>query len=267
MRCGLTPQAFIPLVPLNTPSHPSFSVDMHNRGNKQLSACGTATPRATFKPTPSDSGKKRRYYAVRFGRDGFNGVLNTWEECKRYVHGVPKAVHKSFKKMEDAQAYIRLDGSTSTASTKKRGSTTSPGKITITTNDQSNTQDHGRNRESTRQQDSSKPANDLYSSTSARELLADSPDATNEAPKELHVYTDGACAKNGRAGACAGYGVYFGQDNPYNISAPLKENPTNQRAELTAVLEAMKVTLAHGLVADGGQLIIYTDSQVRFPFC
>ena len=28
------------------------------------------------------------------------------------------------------------------------------------------------------------------------------------------VYTDGCCHFNGRHGACAGIGVYFGKDNP-----------------------------------------------------
>ena len=79
------------------------------------------------------------------------------------------------------------------------------------------------------------------------------------------VYTDGACSKNGRRGAIAGccgrcmfhrlvihlplfftricrYGVFFGAGDPRNVSAAL-QGPvqTNNRAEMTAVLEALKV--------------------------
>ena len=32
------------------------------------------------------------------------------------------------------------------------------------------------------------------------------------------VYTDGACSNNGKPYARAGYGVYFGKDDPRNVS-------------------------------------------------
>jgi len=68
------------------------------------------------------------------------------------------------------------------------------------------------------------------------------------------VYTDGACSKNGRRGAkvdsslsptlccgvneCslqAGYGIYWGEGDSRNVSAPLtKGEQTNNRAEYTA---------------------------------
>lgn len=105
---------------------------------------------------------------------------------------------------------------------------------------------------------------ELYAPRRAEELVADSPEPITEAPLLLEVYTDGACVHNGTKFAKAGYGVYFGPENPYNISARIRDNPSNQRAEMTAVLEAMRVTLAHGLVATGGTLLIHTDSQVRF---
>ncbi|KAI2610961.1 ribonuclease H-like domain-containing protein [Hypoxylon fragiforme] len=55
------------------------------------------------------------------------------------------------------------------------------------------------------------------------------------------VYTDGSASSNGRAGAVAGVGVYFGTGDPRNISERLKgEVQTNQRAELTAILRALE---------------------------
>ncbi|KAK4112995.1 ribonuclease H-like protein [Canariomyces notabilis] len=57
----------------------------------------------------------------------------------------------------------------------------------------------------------------------------------------LVVYTDGSSLGNGRSGASAGVGVYFGPNDPRNVSERL-EGPvqTNQRAELTAILRALE---------------------------
>jgi ribonuclease HI len=53
------------------------------------------------------------------------------------------------------------------------------------------------------------------------------------------VYTDGACPKNGTSQARAGYGVYFGEADPRNISSRLRGKQTNNRAEMTAILVAL----------------------------
>ena len=49
----------------------------------------------------------------------------------------------------------------------------------------------------------------------------------------LHIYTDGACRGNGTPHARAGYGVYYGPNDPRNISERLSGAQTNNRAELT----------------------------------
>ena len=55
------------------------------------------------------------------------------------------------------------------------------------------------------------------------------------------IYTDGACKGNGKKGAKAGVGVFFGEGDSRNISVPLEGKiQTNQRAELTAVLLALR---------------------------
>lgn len=56
------------------------------------------------------------------------------------------------------------------------------------------------------------------------------------------VFTDGACANNGTDYATGGIGVYFGKDNPMNVSKPLEGyTQTNQRAELAAVKAAFEI--------------------------
>ena len=54
---------------------------------------------------------------------------------------------------------------------------------------------------------------------------------------DLFVYTDGACKNNGRANAKAGIGIYFGENDPRNLSKKIVGKQTNNVAELTAVLE------------------------------
>ncbi|KAJ3185839.1 Ribonuclease H1 [Gaertneriomyces sp. JEL0708] len=73
----------------------------------------------------------------------------------------------------------------------------------------------------------------------------------------IEVYTDGACANNGKgARARAGYGVWYGHNDPRNISAPLPGPlQTNNRAEMTAVIKALQN------VPKFMHVIIHSDSQ------
>lgn len=62
----------------------------------------------------------------------------------------------------------------------------------------------------------------------------------SEAGRHL-IFTDGSCSKNGRPGAYAGYGVFFGLDDPRNVARYLEgEQQTNQRAELQAFVVALR---------------------------
>ena len=65
-------------------------------------------------------------------------------------------------------------------------------------------------------------------------------DDNSEAGRHL-IFTDGSCSKNGKPGAFAGYGVFFGYDDRRNVSNYLPgELQTNQRAELMALLVALR---------------------------
>ena len=77
----------------------------------------------------------------------------------------------------------------------------------------------------------------------------------------LIIYTDGACSHNGnKEKAKAGIGVYFSENNceKYdNISLKLNiESPTNNKAELYAILESLRKTKDTQY-----STTIYTDSQ------
>ena len=58
-------------------------------------------------------------------------------------------------------------------------------------------------------------------------------------PHEVHVYTDGSASRRrGKWGA--GSGVWFGDNSNYNISAIPPGKQTVNRAELTAIILAIR---------------------------
>ena len=97
--------------------------------------------------------------------------------------------------------------------------------------------------------------------------------------KTVRVYTDGSSRGNGKQGAFAGVGVFFGDGDPRsvihwqpplfevlmkyrNISEPLfGELQTNQRAELTAVQKALEI------VSKNKDMQIVTDSNYTINCC
>lgn len=55
------------------------------------------------------------------------------------------------------------------------------------------------------------------------------------------IFSDGSCSKNGKPGAFAGYGVFFGYEDSRNVARHLDgEHQTNQRAELMAFVVALR---------------------------
>jgi len=77
----------------------------------------------------------------------------------------------------------------------------------------------------------------------------------------VNIFTDGSCKNNGKPNAIAGIGVYWGPDNTNNQSLRLPgEKQTNNRAELYAVIVAMKQL--YKLCYDKNTTVtIYSDSK------
>lgn len=61
--------------------------------------------------------------------------------------------------------------------------------------------------------------------------------------KTTFVACDGGCTANGKKNAKAGYGVFFGDNNPLNVSAKVIGKQTNQVAELTAIVKALEILI------------------------
>lgn len=79
---------------------------------------------------------------------------------------------------------------------------------------------------------------------------------------KLSIYTDGACKENNQRDSSirkCGYGVWFGHEHPRNIGLPFPlENPSNNRAELYAILAALNAIRTQ---TDQQNVEILTDSQ------
>ncbi len=73
--------------------------------------------------------------------------------------------------------------------------------------------------------------------------------------KTLYLYTDGACVNNGKKYAKAGIGVY--SENLLCISERVTGHQTNQRAELYAILKALKSVN----INEYDSIHLYTDSM------
>lgn len=76
---------------------------------------------------------------------------------------------------------------------------------------------------------------------------------------DYYVYTDGACSNNGKEGAVAGIGIYFGENDSRNVSQRNTGKQTNNTAELGALLHLYSII--EGDIRSGKQIGVVSDSQ------
>jgi ribonuclease HI len=163
---------------------------------------------------------KIAYYAVANGRT--NGIFHTWKECSDSVTGFKSAIYKKFATKEEANEFIQENTAIRHIETLPRDHLTL-GCPTLG-----------------------------YPSLGCPTMGCP--------PIDYYVYTDGACSNNGRANACAGIGIYFGPDDPRNLSKPLIHGKqTNNTAELTAIIETFPIIESD--IRSGKHVGIATDSE------
>lgn len=77
----------------------------------------------------------------------------------------------------------------------------------------------------------------------------------------MRVFTDGACSKNGKPDAKAGFAVWFPEHKDLSTSkrVPDNEPQTNQRAEMSAIHSATVILENAGYLDE--DIVIYTDSD------
>ncbi|KAL1955643.1 hypothetical protein VTO42DRAFT_8376 [Malbranchea cinnamomea] len=207
-------------------------------------------------PTPSTSASPgTKFYAVQRGRKP--GVYTDWAVAQDQVRGFRGPKYRRFSTWAEADAYVR-EGQDPEASKPP----TVPGMTSERPKDEhGNEYPPGTGPLPPGAEDGFDP-NIMLDPTTGKIVYKTEQqrNAIKRLPKEpagmLNIYTDGSAFKNGRLGARAGVGVYFGPGDNRNVSEPLKGNrQTNQRAELTAILRAVEIAPRHRDVT------IFTDSQ------
>ena len=148
------------------------------------------------------------------------GIFSTWTECEASVRGFKNAVYKKFKTRGEAEEFIATNPIPSSSQTK---SPKGPAVLCL-----------------------SKTA-DLVKALE------------EEFKPDSYVYTDGACSNNGQQGAKAGIGVWFGEDDPRNVSRTINGAQTNNAAELQAILSVAEIIQAD--VEAGKHIVIVSDSE------
>ncbi|XP_071117675.1 ribonuclease H1-like [Haliotis cracherodii] len=218
------------------------------------------------------------FYAVRVGRNP--GIYRTWLECKAQVAEFPCARYKKFATEDLAWDFVNSGERTfshhifpvpsmadSTAPLNAVRKTAkklqSQHEVMLSTYgtlcEQIDSLEEAVGGSSLKRSSSDGPSD----KGSKKLKTEDSSDATgwsgtpftdSSAPS---VYTDGACFNNGKKGAVAGIGVFWGPGHKNNCSERLGGRPTNNRAEIHAAVKAVKQAKSMG----HKNLVINTDSE------
>lgn len=87
-------------------------------------------------------------------------------------------------------------------------------------------------------------------------------------PSQFNIFTDGSCLNNGKKGAKASYAVVIlgpteqGQPQAeFANTLHVNDQHTNQRAELTAIKEAVAYCDKHSIWKQADKIVFWTDSQ------
>jgi ribonuclease HI len=75
---------------------------------------------------------------------------------------------------------------------------------------------------------------------------------------DYYVYTDGSCSNNGRVNAMAGIGIYFGENDPRNVSERVSGKQSNNTGELGAIIRLYDIIQED--IASGKKIGVISDS-------
>lgn len=187
-------------------------------------------------------GNMTKYYAVRVGR--VPGVYTSWPQAEEQVKKFTGAVHKSFPTEREAQDYVF---ESDLAREIRESMNDVPTTITVVPKKSSNRTKRVTKEIPIAKEEKKRKHSDEDEAPSTKRIRLD---------ENLIIYTDGSCLDNGKPTARAGVGVYFGENDPRNISEKFTDGkPSNQRAEVKAAIRALET------VDEGQKVTIKTDSK------
>uniref|UniRef100_S4RD12 Ribonuclease H1 n=1 Tax=Petromyzon marinus TaxID=7757 RepID=S4RD12_PETMA len=208
------------------------------------------------------------FYAVRRGRQP--GVYLTWEECLAQVTEFRGPAFKKFPTEEEAWNFVGPDegGSKKPGGSSAGAKGSGPNKASTSraaaaaATSTAAAKSGGKRRADLSSDEDEEPAKRMKATPAQPPPTTTTVATTELKPQEFLgdvpvVYTDGCCTMNGKHGACAGIGVYWGDDSPLNLSEKLQGRQTNQRAEIIAACRALEQ--AHSMKLE--KLVLYTDSK------
>ncbi|KAJ8295517.1 Ribonuclease H [Rhodotorula toruloides] len=178
---------------------------------------------------------KGGFYAVRAGHKP--GVYASWDECSAQVKGFSAARHKKFPTRAEAEAFVRGDDRpTSAAGPPKVGTSNA------LQNKRAGGADGAGVPPAKRQKRAVVGEESVQVDKAVPNVFAGS------SPKR-RVYCDGSSRGNGKVGATAGIGVFWGHDEgAKNLSERLPGKlQTNNRAEMYASRRFSRTLVAGGL--------------------
>jgi ribonuclease HI len=194
-----------------------------------------------------------KYYAVKHGRT--KGIYFTEEDAQKQIVNFPNGEYEVFTDIKKAERYaLNIKNSVQTTLTGLQLLLAPQQSVSNSNSNSNKTVSTGNtlNSNSNKTVSTGNTLNIKLQKTSESKLKPDS--------ERVVVYTDGSCFNNGQKGAVAGIGAYFPDSQKYNISAPLAGKQTNQCAELTAILQTLKL-FANTPELSNKKLLIKTDSE------
>ncbi|TAQ85027.1 hypothetical protein B7494_g6646 [Chlorociboria aeruginascens] len=236
---------------------------------------GPANSGVRARPDRKSAPHRATFYGVRSGREP--GVYRAWDDCKKQTTGFKGAQYKSFPTEEEAQAYVA--GKTIGASISSKPSKPSrfyaiavglvPGVYEDW--DEAKMQIRGVKGPKFKKFGNREEAEEFVRSGGKRSMVPETASTVEEPSRKkvkkgtgklLRIYTDGSSLGNGKNGACAGVGVFFGLGDDRNVTEAL-EGPaqTNNRAELTAIIRALEIA------PTSQDILILTDSNYSINCC
>ncbi|XP_071323772.1 ribonuclease H1 isoform X4 [Trachinotus anak] len=211
--------------------------------------------RRTVCSAADDMAKGKFFYAV---QKGFKpGVYKSWDECKSQVDKFPSASFKKFASERDAWAFVRGVELSGAPDVKKAAqSQSAESVVALLPRKGPEALEYiplGKKRCRSEEEVVSPPKRVKQSESSS----SGSTDGFTYMGDAVVVYTDGCCSANGKSGARAGIGVYWGHNHPLNVADRLPGRQTNQRAELQAACRALEQAKEMNIK----KLVLYTDSK------
>ncbi|KAG6038100.1 hypothetical protein E4U41_004550 [Claviceps citrina] len=187
---------------------------------KSFTSRSDAEAFAAGKKVAASSDDPERFYAVAVGNP--TGIYTDWSEAAAAIKGVKGPKYKRFGTRKEAVAYIRQYGNRDAVEALGEFLPVSEPVLAL--------------------KSATSGATSAQKTTAKSAAARADPGVARPAEDVLQIYTDGSSLANGRTGARAGVGVYFGDADARNVSERLVGEPqTNQRAELMAMLRALEI--------------------------